>query len=219
MRRRNPYKRQSCDSISLFTNVTLLLRKPLFKATWFCLCFLLVLKLNTFLPFMSCVKLRKHSVAWHVFATFFLTYYPIRQMSNLHWHIPWRHRISIINSWLKSLHTLFCMGVVRWSRCAKGLREVLEGKMMSEKVKVQEVALFLVVVNGKHRCQELDVPWSDGQSSRPSKSPKPAVTNLSTELRNSYEQFLNGRLHRWLVSVGQDPNGEKGDSLGYAVAS
>lgn len=51
--------------------------------------------------------------------------------------------IGIINSQLKSLHTLFCIEVVRWSKCQRA-ESSLEGKMMGEKVKLQEVALFVI---------------------------------------------------------------------------
>lgn len=54
--------------------------------------------------------------------------------------------------------------------------------MMSEKVKVQELALFLIVLNCKHCYQEQDMPWSNEQSSGLSKSTEPAVINLSTKL-------------------------------------
>lgn len=90
--------------------------------------------------------------------------------------------------------------------------------MMSEKVKVQELALFLIVLNCKHRYQEQDMPWSNEQSSGLIKSTKPAVINLSTKLEKSCELFFNGCLHIWLGSVWQDPKNKKGDSPGSAVA-
>lgn len=108
--------------------LTLLSDKHLFKATGFRGFCVLVSSLVYFILVMCCVKLWKYQAAWHGVAAFFLTHYPMRQVDNLHWHFPLWLYISIINSQLKYLHVLFCIEVVRWSRCAKGLSEVLEAK-------------------------------------------------------------------------------------------
>lgn len=59
---------------------------------------------------------------------------------------------------LKSLHMLFCREVVRWSRCAKGLNEVLRAKLCVKRLRNKKQFCFHLFPILKHHSQEQDVP-------------------------------------------------------------